>query len=197
MNDITLMNGTSIPVTDVVLPDGSTAKELTLPSGSAVVRVRSVPPMLAPEILDERPELADPPLPMVKVEGGQGIPDKMMPARPGEPEYEEYVQERQRREKLRETLQSDLFWDYGVVSWAALGEEWISDPPKEWKFPTFLSDYGKKPRKGKRGRRIDYIKYSLITHAQDMEAVQMVMYGMSRPLTREEVDAAADMFPGD
>jgi hypothetical protein len=199
MNDITLMDQTSIPVQDVPLPDGSIAKEFLLPSGSAVVRVRSVPPMMGPEILDQDPDLAEPPLPMVKVEGGQGIPDKMLPARPGEPEYEAYLQERKRREKLYEARQSDLTWDYGIVAWRRPpeSEEWGEDPPKGWKFPAFLTEYGRKPRPGKRGRRVDFVKYVLIVAARDMEAVQMVMYGMSKPLTREEVDAAAGLFPGD
>ena len=196
MNSITLMDKSSIPVVDVSLPDGGTAKEFLLPSGSAVVRVRPVPPMLAPEILDARPELADPPLPMVKVEG---VTTKMLPARPGEPEYEEYVQERKRREALRESMHSDLIWDYGVVSWKHPPdeEEFASDPPKDWKFPSFLKEYGKKQREGRRGRRIDFIKYTLIAQGQDMEAAQSVIFGQMKPLSREEVDAAADLFPGE
>jgi hypothetical protein len=196
MSDITLMNGTSVPVSDVQLPDGSTAKEFVLPSGSAVVRVRSVPPMMAPEILDERPELAEPPIPMVKVEG---VTTKMLPARPGEPEYDAYLLERKRRERLYEAARSDITWDYGVVAWKRPvdAKEWEEHPPKEWKFPEFLKEYGGKPREGKRGRRVDYIKYVLVTGMEDMDAVQKAMYGISKPMSREEVDAAADLFPGD
>ena len=198
MNSITLMDQSSISTVDVPLPDGSLAKEFLLPSGSALVRVRSVPPMMGPEILGDDPELAEPSLPMVLVTGST-TPDKMMPARPGEPEYEEYLQERKRRERLYEAKQSDLTWDYGLVAWKRppSQEAFEDEPPKGWKFPPFLVAYGKKPRAGKRGKRVDFIKYTLITQAQDMEAVQMAMYGMSKPLTREEVDAAADLFPGE
>jgi len=195
MDSITLMDGSSVSTTDVRLPDGGVAKEFVLPSGSFVVRVRPVPPMLVAEVLDDNPELAEPPIPLVEVKGAT---TKSLPARPGEPEYDEYLAERKRREKLRDAAQSDLTWDYGIVGWKLVGEdEFETDPPGGWKLPAILKEYGKKPRPGKRGRRVDYIKYALVTRAKDMEVVQMAMYGMSSPLSRGEVDAASGLFPGD
>jgi hypothetical protein len=63
--------------------------------------------------------------------------------------------------------------------------------PNEWTFPEALRRVGIEPRTGDDGRRLDYIEYELLRSAQDVKAVQDVMYG---PLGEQEVEAAVATF---
>lgn len=193
---IKLTNKAVVETASVELPDGSIAQEFALPSGTARVRVVSVPPMLISETLAGMPELADPPLPMVRSEGK--FP-KSLPAREGQEEWNEWALERERIKKLRDEFHSDKTWNFGVVEWKRPmdAEEWVSEPPKAWKFPERMKTLGKKPREGKEGRRVDYIKYVLVAAAVDMEAVQMAMFSMTEPIQPGEVQAISDLFLGE
>lgn len=196
--EVVLSNGTVVPSTQVELPDGSTARELVLPSGMAVVRVRPIPPMMIADVMADNPDLVDPPIPLVEVKG-KTTPDKWLPARAGQPEYEEWVRERDRLKILRSQVQTDHTWDYGVVEWKRPvdAKEFTNQPPKAWRFPQWMKEQGRKPRTGKTGRRVDFIRYTLIQTTHDMEAVQIVMYAITNPLREEEKDAIADLFQGD
>lgn len=63
--------------------------------------------------------------------------------------------------------------------------------PSEWAFPEALRRVGIEPRTGDDGRRLDYIEYELLRSAEDVRAVQDVMYG---PLGEQEVEAAVATF---
>lgn len=192
---IVLSDGAVVPSTQVTLDDGSTAREFVLPSGMAVVRVRPIPPMMIADVMADNPNLVDPPIPLVKV---GGVTEKWLPARAGQPEYEEWVQQRRGLEMLRGQVQSDHMWDYGVPEWKyPTDEKFSKEPPKAWKFPQWMKSHGKKPRSGKTGRRIDFVRYTLFQTNRDMEAAQIVMYAITNPLRPEEIDAIADLFPGD
>jgi hypothetical protein len=67
--------------------------------------------------------------------------------------------------------------------------------PEDWQFPRGLTYAGIKPREGDEGRVLDYIEYGLLATTEDLEKVQVAMYGDA--LTEAEVDAAAAIFPGD
>jgi hypothetical protein len=178
------------------LLDGSTTREFVLPSGTAVVRVRSIPPMLVADVMAGNPDLVDPPIPLVKV---SGVTEKWLPARAGQPEYEEWVRQRDELKVLRAQMQTDYTWDYGIVEWKrpVSAEEFVSVPPKAWVFPQWLKDNGRKPRPGKIGRRVDFIRYTLFQTTGDMEAAQIVMYAITNPLREEETSAIADLFQSD
>lgn len=195
---IVLSDGTVVPSTQVMLDDGSVAREFTLPSGTAVVRVRPIPPMMVSDVMADNPDLVDPPIPLVEVKG-KTTPDKFLPARAGEPEYEEWVRQRDELKVLRSQVQSDHTWDLGMVEWKrpADVDEFTNHPPKAWRFPQWMRDRGRKPRSGKIGRRVDFIRYTLIATGKDMEAAQIVMYTITNPLRSEEADALVDLFPGD
>jgi len=191
--EIVLSDGTVVPSMQATLNDGSVVREFALPSGTAVVRVRPIPPMMIADVMADNPDLVDPPIPLVKV---SGVTEKWLPARAGQSEYEEWVRERKGIEVLRARVQTDHTWDYGVVEWKypADAEEFSAEPPKAWKFPQWLKDRGKKARPGRIGRRVDFIRYSLIQTTGDMEATQIVMYAITNPLRKEETDAIAELF---
>jgi len=198
MQEITLRDGTVIPTTRVELDDGAVGTELTLPDGSAVVTLRSVSPFVQADIIAANPELAKPRMPYVEAKGVAGT--QMLPARPGQPEYAEWEQKVQEVELARGQIREDFTWDFGVVRWKVPpnADEYADMPPKDWKFPAILKEYGRKPRSGKRGRRVDYIHITLLAASRNLEAAQMVVYGLkTSPLTTEEVEAAAELFPGD
>lgn len=192
MDRITLSNGTVIETVSVKLPDGAVAKEFELPSGNVRVRVLPVPPMLISDVVGGREELADPPIPKVKV---GGVTEKWLPARPGQEEYAEWETEMLRREKLRDEAWNDAWWGYGMAEWS-LGGEWVDEPPEGWKLPARVKRLGIKPKTGNDGRRLDYIRYVLLPTNADVEACQIAMSGMTSPILSEEVATIAKLFRG-
>jgi hypothetical protein len=198
--DITLRDGTVIPTTRVELDDGTVGYELTLPDNSAVVVLRSVSPFVTADVVAANPELAKPQIPYIEVKSVAGG-SQMLPARPGQEEYAAWEQEVDQVERARAELQESFTWDYGVVRWKRPpdADEYADMPPKAWKYPELLREYGREPRSGKRGRRVDFIRTVLLSSSRSLEAAQMMVYGLrgSPLLTTGEVDAAAELFPGD
>jgi len=108
------------------------------------------------------------------------------------------MQERAKLDGRRAQLQDEVVWAYGIVEWRSLdASKFGNQPPKGWKYPAVLVEFGIEPREGKLGRRLDYIKFELLPTPDDVKAVQQVMYTMTAPLDESEVDAARDLFPGD
>lgn len=170
--------------TEVVLSDGT------------VVRARSVPPLMVNDIVTRNPELRDPPLPMVTIEGVAG--SETVAAREGEAEYIAWITARDEIEAKRREVQDDFTWAYGVISWKRSGtEKFMSQPPPKWKVDPIMAEFGCVPRNGNVGRRIDYIKYELLNNTEDTFLVQKVILGDVATLTKEEVDGVAEMFPSD
>ena len=174
-------------------------QEITLTSG-VVVRCQAVPPMAVTEVVADHPDLSDPPIPYEQIEGIAGLTEA--PAREGTDLYHEYYRERKRIEGLRAKLQDDFVWDYGVldwkypesknvvdgiIEWKYSKSEFVDTPPKTWQFPQRIKDYGKLPRSGERGRRVDYIKYELLGTPDDVTSAQEIIYSIA-PITGREVD---------
>lgn len=168
-------------------------EELTLFDG-VLVRLQPVPNLAVTEVVTHDPTLADPPLP--RVEHVSQIGRKKLPAKEGEPAYEEWLAQVAEVEKLRLVVQQDFTWDYGVLEWSEDGgKTWIDEPPKGWKFPERLKKWGLEP--SRYGKRVDYVKYHLFRNGDDLNKAQHVVYGIAAPLTHEEVKTARDLFPGD
>lgn len=65
--------------------------------------------------------------------------------------------------------------------------------PDDWQFPDGLRYAGVEPRKGDRGRLLDYIEYGLLQTNNDILSVQAVMY--AETVTEDEIGAAEAVFP--
>lgn len=171
-------------------------KEIVLSSG-IVVRARPVPPLLVGKVITTRPDLRAPMAPLVEVKGVAGT--EIMPARPGEHEYEEWVQRCTELRIVRDALQDNFIWNYGVVAWKHLGEKrFITEPPKDWVIPTLLSKFGLAPRiDDELERRLTYIQTVILETPEDLENIQNVVLGETTAISEQEVGVITDMFPGD
>lgn len=174
-------------------------KEITLSTGIAV-RCKPVPPFSVTDIVRvvtrNRPDLQMPPRPTEKIEGAAGTTEAYV--RMGTPEYDEWWAKCQEvDERLREEREG-ITHDLGIVEWKFPdSEEWSSDPPKKWKLPESVTDYGVKPREGKKGKRIDFIRHELLTSPKDVTDITDVIFGPMAPITEEEIAAISGTFPGE
>jgi len=170
-------------------------REITLSTG-VIIRARPVPPLLASELTAGNPDLRAPDMPYVDVPGVAGT--EIVPARPGQPEYETWARERDRIDDARRRIHQDFIWGYGVISWRLPGEsKFVDTPPDDWEIPEMCSYLGFVPREGSAGRRLDYIKTEIITTQPDVESVMKVTIGFTDEITDEEVDSVVNTFPGD
>lgn len=193
MDTITLSTKAVVETTDVKLPDGSMAKEFALPSGGVRVRILPVPPFLIVDALAQRADLVMPDIPVLKIEG---IGEKWVPARQGQPEYIKWRRACDEIEKLRDEAYDDLTWDYGVAEWELDGK-WADEPPKGWKFLERWKKLGRKPRQGAAGRRVDYIRYAVLQSNENIEACQLAMYSKNAPVQSEEAAIVEKLFRGE
>lgn len=167
-------------------------EEIKLSTG-ATVRVRGVPPLMTIDVIARNPDLKEPRIPLVDVEGVAGT--EVMPARPGEEVYEKWMQARQDVEEACERMQTDFMWYWGVVSWKLPEmDRFTAHVPRGWKFPQELKEFGLQPREGAKGKRVDFIRHSLFVTPGDVEKARNIMFNMGS-LMAEEVDAAVDSFP--
>lgn len=170
-------------------------KEITLSTG-VIVRARPVPPLLAAGVVNRRLDLRDPVMPLVEIKGVAGV--EIVPARPGERVYEEWLQKRAEIENERNRLQDDFIWAYGIISWKLPGAQRFTDkPPAKWEVPQVLQDFGVEPRTETLGRKLDYIQVELLQTPGDVELAQGVILGDVAEITDGEVDIVVDTFPGD
>ena len=171
-------------------------KEVVLSSG-IVVRVRPVPPLLVGKVVTTRPDLQSPLPPLVEVKGVAGT--EIMPARQGEREYEEWAQKCAELKIVRNHLQDNFIWNYGVIDWKHPGEKkFVAEPPKDWKVPALLSKFGLAPKTGdKLERRLLYIQTVILATPEDLETLQDVVLGKTTAISEPEVGVITDMFPGD
>jgi hypothetical protein len=170
-------------------------KEITLSTGT-IVRARPVPPLLAAGVINRRLDLRDPVMPLVEIKGVAGV--EVVPARPGEQVYEEWLQKRAETTAERNRLQDDFIWAYGIVSWKLPGTQRFTDkPPAKWVIPQVLQDFGITPRTETLGRKLDYIQVELLQTPGDVESAQGVILGDITEITDQEVDTIVDTFPGD
>lgn len=171
-------------------------KEIVLSSG-IVVRARPVPPLLVGKVLTTRPDLQSPMAPLVEVKGVAGT--EIMAARPGEREYEEWAQKCTELKIIRDELQDNFIWNYGIVAWKHLGEKrFTTEPPKDWKIPMLLSKFGLALKTDDElERRLLYIQTVILETPEDLEIIQDVVLGETAVITEREVGVITDMFPGD
>jgi len=171
-------------------------KEIVLSSG-IVVRARPVPPLLVGKVVTTRPDLRAPMAPLVEVKGVAGT--EIMPARPGEREYEEWVQKCAELKIIRDALQDNFIWNYGVVDWKHPGtKKFVTEPPKNWKVPELLSKFGLAPKTGDElERRLIYIQTVILATPEGLEILQDVVLGETTAISEPEVGVITDMFPGD
>lgn len=170
-------------------------KEITLSTG-VVVRARPVPPLLAAGVVNRRLDLRDPVMPLVEIKGVAGT--EIVPARPGEQAYEEWLQKRAEIDNERNRLQDDFIWAYGVVSWRLPdAKRFIDKPPANWVVPQVLQDFGVEPRSGTLGRKLDYIQVELLQTPGDVELAQGIILGDVAGIADQEVDTMITTFPGD
>ena len=105
-------------------------KEITLTNGT-IVRVRSVSPFLANEAVAKRTDLRIPAPPLEEIKSKLGT--QTVPARPGTPQYEEWMQEREAVEEKRDAIREDVVWSWGVAEWKCTDSDaWVKNPPKDW-----------------------------------------------------------------
>ena len=171
-------------------------KEIVL-SGGIVVRVRPVPPLLVGKVITTRPDLQSPMAPLVEVKGVAGT--EIMAARPGEREYEEWAQKCTELRIVRNELQDNFIWNYGITAWKHPGEKkFVTEPPKNWVIPKLLSKFGLTPRTDNElERRLIYIQAVILATPEDLENVQDIVLGETTAITEQEVGVITDMFPGD
>jgi len=171
-------------------------KEVVQSSG-IVVRARPVPPLLVGKVVTTRPDLQSPMPPLVEVKGVAGT--EIMAARPGEREYEEWVQKCAELKIIRDALQDNFIWNYGVVDWKHPGtKKFVTEPPKDWKVPELLSKFGLAPKTDDElGQRLIYIQTVILATPEDLESIQDVVLGETTTITEPEVGVITDMFPGD
>lgn len=191
---LSLSGGRSLDVTEKTTPDG-VVFECLLPSGGAHVRITRVPPLMVTNAIAMDQRFEGIPIPSKKVEG---IGEKWLPVRPGQPEYSEWEKQQRATEKLRGEAENVLIFCFGIVGWKLKGEKsWSADPPDGWKLPPRMEILGVKSRAsehGSNGRRADYIQYIVLTTNSDLEAAQMLMYGYDAPILSAEVNAVRDLF---
>lgn len=171
-------------------------QEITLSSG-IVVRIRPVPPLLSRQVIANRPDLRRPRPPLVEVKGVAGT--ELVAARAGEPEYELWVQRLEEIEIESRHIQDNFIWNWGVIGWREPGaREFAQSPPKSWRVPELLVQFGVVPAKADAlTRRLLYIQSELIVTNDDFTLVSRVMFAESALLTDEEVELVADSFPGE
>lgn len=170
-------------------------REITFEDGTTV-RCQSVPPLAITAILANRPDCRVPPLAIEEIPSKGGT--TRVPARPGSAEYEAWAKERDAAMHARQEVEEYGPYLIGVVDWKLPGEtEFSSAVPKGWQFPPRIAMLGAKPHPGEDGRLWDWIIYGLLVSNTRVRLVQGAIFGDILSLREEEVQAAADLFPGD
>ena len=162
--------------------------ERKMKGGTLLVRTRQITPVAQLQIAAqfERPRA-----PKIKVHSAAGH-DELKDAPTDSPEWEEYKQKVRDIDKQIERAQSDFLYDYAVESWSwDGGTTFFSDVPDDWKFPAVFERHGIHPSDN---RRIDYIRYELITSNEDISVLFADALGNTAPITDQEVDAALGGF---
>lgn len=167
-------------------------KDVVVSSG-AVLRCRPVPPYAMTDVLAA---VEEPEYPFIDVKSDAGGSERL-PALRDSPEYVAY-QKDMRNFRVRQraiAIEADL--NIGVIEWRLPGtDEFVRMPPDDWKIPAMMSAYGVEPATDAIKRRVQFIKYELIMTENDDDLVMGVIR-MSKPVTAEEVEAAAAPFESD
>ena len=149
--------------------------------GGRKVKIRALPPFIAISARSKVP-LPDPPIVEIASELPGGTTQRFL-----DEKNPEYLLALRKAEQAREEIYQDLIWAYGLPEveppeddgWKREIEQLVPDIP--WK-------------DGKIGRKIDYIKYVVISSQADANTVQVALHKLSLGITEEEVKAAEESF---
>ena len=162
--------------------------ERKMRNGELLVRTRQVPGYASLQI---SAQFKQPDPPKVKIHSVAGH-DEVKDAPIDSPEWAEYARQAQEVEKKAELARADFLYDYAVEAWSwDDGINWITDAHDKWTFPDVLLRHGIQPSLN---RRVDYIRYELITSNEDMSVLFADALGNTAPITDAEVDAASAGF---
>lgn len=166
-------------------------KEVSLTNGAAV-RCRPVPPhALGPVILSFK----EPEFPYVEVKGAAGV--ERHPALQGTPEYDAWVLERNAHDLRVSRAVMDFDLEYGIISWKLPGvDEYTNQVPKDFSVPGIMKRYGVETSDDPYERRLQFIKYALITTSTDDDTVSAVTKA-AKPVTAKEVETTLAPFESD
>jgi hypothetical protein len=164
-------------------------KEITLQDGT-VVRTRLVPPYAYGVIHKHIPE---PEYPTVKLQSASGGVEEA-PALQESPEWQEYQKKwKQYRRQVGEAT-IDFSLAYGILGWRRPNQEkFHNEVPADWEIDPILQDYGLHTAKTKSERRIQFIRYELLTTEEDVAAVEVAI-GIKDEIVSKEVEDALTPF---
>lgn len=156
--------------------------------GALLVKTRQVPGFAS---LQVSARFEFPQAPKVKVHSVAGH-DELKDAPTDSPEWAEYAAKSAEVRQRAEKAQGDFMYDYAVESWSwDGGHTWQDDAPDDWQFPAVLSRHGIMPSDN---RRVDYIRYELITSNADVATLFADALGNTAPISDAEVNAALGGF---
>ena len=159
--------------------------------GALTVRTRQIPSYASLQIAAEY-QKPDPPKIRVRSVAGH---DELKDAPLDSPEWAEYARLAQEVERKVEQARSDFLYDYAIESWSwDDGKNWLTDAPDGWTFPAVFARHGIKPSDN---RRVDYIRYELITDNADVAILFQDALGNTAAITDAEVNAASAGFRPD
>jgi len=159
--------------------------------GALTVRTRQIPGYASLQIASQYKQ-PDPP--KVKVHSIAGH-DELKDAPLDSPEWAEYARQAQEIERKVEQARSDFLYDYAVEAWSwDDGKNWLTDAPEGWTFPPVFLRHGIQPSDN---RRVDYIRYELITDNADVAILFQDALGNTAQITDAEVNAASAGFRPD
>ena len=165
--------------------------ERKMRGGALTVRTRQIPGYASLQIASQYKQ-PDPP--KVKVHSVAGH-DELKDAPLDSPEWSEYARQAQEIERKVEQARSDFLYDYAVEAWSwDDGKNWLTDAPEGWTFPPVFLRHGIQPSDN---RRVDYIRYELITDNADVAILFQDALGNTAQITDAEVDAASAGFRPD
>lgn len=138
-----------------------------------------------------------PTVPMEIVSGLGGT--EMLPARPGSPEYENYMRALEEAEQRRRQLILVAAVGLGIKQWS-IGNETFADVPDGWELPPEYAEIAPSktispspPLTEEVLRRADYLLLQVLVDAGDLDKVVRAAVG---GVTAEDVNSAERMFRG-
>jgi hypothetical protein len=165
--------------------------ERKMRNGALTVLTRPVPGYASLQLKLQYPY---PKPPKVKVHSVAGH-DEEKDAPTDSPEWLEYSRQINEIDEKLKKVGLDFTVDYAVEAWSWNGgAEWDTDAPAGWVFPAVFLRHGIQPSDN---RRVDYIRYDLITDNADVAVLFQDALGSTSPITDAEVNAASAGFRAD
>jgi hypothetical protein len=156
--------------------------------GALLVKTRTVPGYA---YLQVSAQFKQPDAPKVKIQSVAGHYE-LKDAPTDSPEWAEYARQVQEVEQQIKDARSDFIYDYAIEAWSwDDGENWCTDEPHNWLFPSVLLRHGIQPSNNS---RVDYIRYDLITDNEDVAIMFQDALGSAAAITDAEVSAASAGF---